>query len=65
MAETRKNYTDYINGKAPLKNAMLLMDDNDKIHDFVNASIRRDLWAIPLVKLQGWQKKLKNKNANG
>ena len=65
MADTKKNYNDYIHGKAPLKNAMLFMDDDDKIQNFVRSSIRRSLWVMPLEQWQKYQDKLKkNQNDN-
>lgn len=63
MADTKKNYADYLSGKAPLQNAMLLMDDDDKINDFVKASVRRSAWVLPLKKWKEWQEKIK-KNTN-
>ena len=59
MSDTRKNYDDYIKGKAPLKHAILLMDDDDKIQDFVKSKVRRSLWVMPLKKWQEYQGKVK------
>lgn len=64
MADTRKNYTDYLAGKAPLKNAMLLMDDDDEIQDFVKSSVRRSLWVMPMKKWQEYQEKLKKNESD-
>ena len=36
-----------------------LMDDDDKIHDFVDSSIRRSIWVIPFAKWQKYQDKIK------
>jgi len=64
MADTRKNYQDYLSGKAPLKNAMLLMDDDDAIQDFVRSKIRRSLWVMPMKKWQEYQEKLKKNESD-
>lgn len=64
MADTKKNYSDYLKGVAPLKHAMLFMDDDDKIQDFVEKSMRRSMWVVPLQKWQDWQDKIKKNKAD-
>ena len=64
MADTKKNYQEYITGKAPLRTAMILMDDDDKIHNFINDNIRRSLWVMPLINWQDYQDKLKKNKTN-
>ena len=64
MADTRKNYEDYIKGKDSLKTAMVFMDDDDKIQDFLRASVRRAMWVLPFKKWQDYQGNLK-KNVPG
>jgi len=64
VADTKKNYQDYISGKAPLKNAVLFMDDDDKIQDFVKANVRRSLWVMPMKKWQDYQDKLKKNKSD-
>ena len=59
MADSKKNYSAYNRGKEPLRHAILLMDDDDKIHDFVDSSIRRSIWVIPFAKWQKYQDKIK------
>lgn len=59
MADSKKNYTAYMQGKEPLRHAILLMDDDDKIHDFVDKSTRRSMWVVPLAKFKEWQEKIK------
>ena len=60
MADTKKNYEDYVKGKAELKSPMILMDDNDKIHNFVDANIRRSMWVMQLHKWKEYQDNIKN-----
>ena len=64
MADTKKNYADYISGNAPLKNAVLFMDDDDKIQDFVRANVRRGMWVIPMKGWQKYQDKLKKNKSD-
>jgi hypothetical protein len=64
MADTKKNYADYLAGKAPLKNAVLFMDDDDKIQNFVRQSVRRSMWAVPLGRWKEWQDKIKKNEAD-
>ncbi len=59
MADTKKNYQEYLAGTAPLKNAVLFMDDEDKIQDFVRSNVRRSMWVMPMKKWQDYQDKLK------
>lgn len=64
MADTRKNYEDYVKGKAPLKSAFVLMDDDDKIQNFMSDSIRRSMWVMPIAKWQEYQEKLKKNESD-
>ena len=56
-----KNYRNYIDGKEPLKYAILPFED-DKMQEYVTGEVKRNLWVTPPDQLHAWQKRLRKKN---
>jgi len=61
--ESRKNYKKYIQGKEPLKNAMVQHPDENadtSIYDYLKGKVKRDFWIIPYEKFTKQINKKKN-----
>ena len=61
--ESRKNYKKYIQGKEPLKNAMVQHPDektDTSIYDYLKGKVKRDFWIIPYERFTKQINKKKN-----
>jgi hypothetical protein len=53
----RNNYSNYLKGKEPLKNAVLLHPDGDEVFNYVWNNINRTFWLYDRDKVQSGLKK--------
>lgn len=61
--ESRKNYKKYIQGKEPLKNAMVQHPDEKEdtsIYDYLKGKVKLDFWIIPYERFTKQINKKKN-----